>query len=67
MSLDNRQQGQDVYLGDAVYASFDGYQVWLAANHHENKVVALEPQVLLGVVRYAEHLWGPMKEWPGNK
>jgi hypothetical protein len=23
----------DEYLGDGVYASFDGFQVWLAVNH----------------------------------
>ena len=28
---------EDRYLGDGVYASFDGYQVWLAANHHDEK------------------------------
>ena len=28
------------YLGDGVYAEFDGYQIWLAANHRENKVIA---------------------------
>ena len=31
---------KDVYLGDGVYASFDGFQIWLAVNHHENKVSA---------------------------
>lgn len=44
---------KDEYLGDGVYASFDGYQIWLAVNHHENKVVALEPEVLLALVQYA--------------
>jgi len=40
------------YLGDGVYASHDGYQVWLAANHHENKVVALEPEVMSALIAY---------------
>jgi len=40
------------YLGDGVYASHDGYQVWLAANHHENKVVALEPEVMAALIAY---------------
>jgi hypothetical protein len=53
MTLDNRQRMQDVYLGDGVYASFDGYQIWLAVNHHENKVVALDPNVMDTLVRYA--------------
>lgn len=43
----------DRYLGDGVYASFDGYQIWLAVNHHENKVVALEPQVMAALFEHA--------------
>lgn len=46
----------DTYLGDGVYASFDGFQVWLAVNHHENKVVALDPKVLENLGRYAARL-----------
>jgi hypothetical protein len=45
-----------VYLGDGVYASSDGYQIWLAVNHHENQVVALEPDVLSNLFKYAETL-----------
>jgi len=46
------------YLGDGVYASHDGFHVWLAVNHHENNVVvvALEPQVLANLVKYVEML-----------
>lgn len=43
-----------IYLGDGVYASNDGYQIWLAANHHEKKVVALEPSVLIALINYAK-------------
>lgn len=43
----------DEYLGDGVYASFDGFNIWLAANHHTNKVIALEPSVLEAVMNYA--------------
>lgn len=36
------------YLGDGVYAIFDGYGVWLHANHHEYPTdrIYLEPSVL---------------------
>ena len=44
------------YLGDGVYASFDGYQVWLAVNHHENKQVALEPHVFQNLCAYVKML-----------
>jgi len=46
----------EAYLGDGVYASFDGYQIWLAVNHHENKVVALEPGVFARLCQYFEML-----------
>ncbi len=44
------------YLGDGVYASFDGFQIWLAVNHHENKVVALEQGVFNELMRYHQEL-----------
>ena len=49
------------YLGDGVYASFDGYQIWLAVNHHENKQVAIEPKVMESLMAYAEKVWGKTK------
>jgi hypothetical protein len=51
----------NVYLGDGVYASYDGYQIWLAVNHHTNKQVALEPQVLAALLRYADRVYGEEK------
>ena len=41
----------DRYLGDGVYLSFDGYQLWIAVNHHLNKVVAIEPEVFINLIR----------------
>ena len=43
---------KDRYLGDGVYASHDGYQVWLAVNDYTNKVVALEPAVMRALEQY---------------
>jgi hypothetical protein len=43
-------------LGDGVYASFDGYQIWLAVNHHANNVVALDPMVFDRLCEYVEML-----------
>ena len=53
---------QDVYLGDGVYASFDGYQIWLAVNHHTNKQIAIEPNVMHALLRYAQTVWGAKEE-----
>ena len=52
------------HLGDGVYASNDGYHIWLAANHHDNKVVALEPQVMMALIRYATELGVIVSESP---
>lgn len=47
---------EDEHIGDGVYASFDGYAIWLAANHHENKVIAIEPAVFNRLVEYAKQV-----------
>jgi len=44
-----------VYLGDAVYASYDGYHIWLHLNDHRSPgLIALEPPVLQALIRYAK-------------
>ena len=43
---------EPAYIGDGVYVSYDGYHIWLAANHHTNKVIALEPAVILELIKY---------------
>jgi hypothetical protein len=48
----------DSYLGDGVYASFDGFQIWLAVNRPDNKQVALEPQVLQALMTYVSRVYG---------
>lgn len=46
------------YIGDGVYASFDGYHINLAVNHHENHAVAIEAPTLRGLIRYAVGVFG---------
>jgi hypothetical protein len=47
------------YLGDGVYASFDGYQIWLTVNDHRNPpVVALDEGVMENLIRYSKSLKG---------
>lgn len=47
----------DTYLGDGVYASFDGYQIWLDTRAQEpvNRI-ALEPAAYSALLKYVEHL-----------
>ena len=53
----SRTMAEDsTYLGDGVYASTDGFQLWLAANHPDNKVIALEPDVFQRLLDYVERL-----------
>jgi hypothetical protein len=49
-------ENNDRYIGDGVYVSFDGYCVVVAVSHHENDVVALEPQVLENLIQYAKDM-----------
>lgn len=56
----------DVYLGDGVYASFDGFAIVLdlrgqAAVVPVTKIV-LEPEVLAALWRYVAAIQGPVKE-----
>lgn len=47
------------YLGDGVYASFDGYQVWVKAQRDSiEHAVALERGVLVNLLTYARNFYG---------
>ena len=49
---------EPTYLGDAVYASFDGYHIWLHLNDHRSPgLIALEPAVLAALREYANRIW----------
>lgn len=47
-----------VYLGDGLYAWFDGFQIWLAASDgvEDHDSVALDPTVLRSFLFYVEDL-----------
>jgi hypothetical protein len=47
----------EVYLGDAVYASFDGYQIWLRTGDGNNQRIAVDPAVFDALQEYAKHCW----------
>lgn len=44
------------YLGDGVYASFDGYHINLAVNDHRNNVISLEPEVVISLKKYIKEI-----------
>lgn len=46
------------YIGDGVYAHFDGYSIGLGVNDHRNEPeVWLEPQVLAALNRFAQRMF----------
>ena len=47
------------YLGDSVYAEFDGYHIMLTTNngYGASNTIAIEPQVYSALKRYAERIW----------
>jgi len=47
---------KETYLGDGVYAKFDGHHVWLAVNEESNYAVALDPAVFARLCEYVEML-----------
>lgn len=53
---------EPAYLGDGVYASFDGYQILISVNDHRNPpAVALEPEVIESLIRYRDKCFGTDK------
>lgn len=57
------EEGEKEYIGDGVYASHDGYHMWLETL--EGNRIALEPPVFQSLMRYAEkfgdYFKGPSK------
>ncbi len=60
----NKFKPNQAYIGDGIYASYDGLQIWLAVNERENYVVALEPMTFAALVRYVESLHATLSKEP---
>ena len=44
------------YLGDAVYASFDGWMVTLRTGDGNNQTIHLEPEVLAALFEFVKRI-----------
>lgn len=54
---------QFTYLGDGVYAKFDGYQIWLMLNSHDSEpLIALEPDVLAALNEFDKRVRGVSRD-----
>ena len=48
---------KDEYLGDGVYASWDGYNIWLDLRGQDARTkIALEPHTIDALVKYNESI-----------
>jgi hypothetical protein len=45
------------YLGDGVYASYDGFQIWLRTTGDNGQHIALEPRVLIELQLYLKRVF----------
>jgi hypothetical protein len=45
------------YLGDAVYASFDGFHIWLRTGDGNDRRIALKPGVQQAFINYRRRLY----------
>lgn len=48
---------ESTYLGDAVYASFDGYQIELRTGDGNNQAIYIDPSVYSALTRFAGKCW----------
>jgi len=55
----------DTYLGDGVYAGFDGFQVWLSTQ--DGSEIALEPEVFKAVIDYGIKVYSKTVGVPVNE
>jgi hypothetical protein len=60
MRVDTDSLSNRVYLGDGVYAGWDGYQIWLWTL--EGDSIAIEAPVMTMLARYARIFWPSQKE-----
>ena len=51
------EQNPEAYLGDGVYASFDGWNIWLATRVQTPvHTICLEPEVIAALVKFMKSL-----------
>lgn len=52
-------QGRDTYIGDGVYASFDGFQIKLRTERDgRDEIIYLDPDTYTSLVRFAQQFYG---------
>jgi hypothetical protein len=57
------EQPNETYLGDAVYASFDGYQICLRTGDGNDQTIYIDPTVYEALRRFASQFYKPHRGW----
>lgn len=56
MNIEEELNKTRQYIGDGVYVRFDGYNIHIAVNDHNNEVVVMEPDVIKRFIEYTERI-----------
>lgn len=58
--MHDKERANHCYIGDGVYAEFDGYGIWLRTGNHQEHLcddkIYMEPDVLDSLNKFVEHL-----------
>jgi len=59
---------EKVYLGDSVYAAFDGFNIVLTTETGlgSTNEIFLDPQVMAGLIKYRDKVYHQVKEGEKN-
>ena len=58
---------KEIYLGDGLYASFDGFQIILRAPRgYEDHYVMLDPSVFDALMEYGDKIYDDIKKLSGE-
>lgn len=60
MTKGNPADLNPTYLGDGVYLSQDGYQLWLGVGDHNNQSVALDYRVFKALIERGTAMYAAM-------
>jgi hypothetical protein len=61
------ERRKETYLGDGLYASFDGLSIWLRApREHGDHIVALEPEVWVALTLFVAELRKQLEQEQNN-
>ena len=61
------EENEETYLGDEVYASFDGHQIWLQTEEGGSQRIAITPLTFLKLVEFRLNIVETQNKSMGGK